>query len=102
MPEGRDVRHPIGAAAVASLGAVRHVCGTEPPECPWHAYSDPEVLAVIDAWRWFDKGQLALRLGNDPPRWLVEGVRVFNAALEAARADVMELESRARKAAHRG
>ncbi len=57
---------------------------------------------MIDAWRWFDKGQLALRLGNDPPRWIVEGVRVFHAALEAARADVMELEARARKAADRG
>lgn len=55
---------------------------------------------MVSAWSWFDKGQLAVSLGDDPPHWLVEGVRAFGAALEAARSDVMEQERRAREASH--
>lgn len=94
------MRHPIGNTALGALEVVRSVCGSSPPECPWHAWSDPEVAAVVSAWAWFDKGQLAVPLGDDPPHWLVEGVRAFGAALEAARSDVQEQERRAREAAH--
>lgn len=96
-PPGREHRHPVGAAAIGALSVVRTVCGEEPPECPWHAWSDPEVAAVVSAWHWYDKGQLSTLLGDDPPHWLVEGVRVFGSALEAARADVQEQERRARE-----
>lgn len=96
------MRHPIGHSAVAGLEAVRRVCGSTPPECPWHAWSDPEVAAVVSAWTWYDKGQLAMLLGTDPPQWMVEAVREFGRALDASRADVMELERRAREAANRG
>lgn len=51
---------------------------------------------MVSAWHWYDKGQLSTLLGDDPPAWLVEGVRVFAAALDASRADVMEQERRAR------
>jgi hypothetical protein len=81
---------------------VRSVCGVEPPECPWYAWTDPEVVAVVSAWSWYDKGQLATLLGDDPPYWLIEGVRVFAVALEAARADVQEQERRAREVSRGG
>lgn len=73
----------------------------EPPECPWHAWSDSEVSRVIDAWRAYDKGQMAQIEGTDPPNWIVEGALVFATALDAARADVMEIERRER-ARYRG
>lgn len=53
---------------------------------------------VVQAWQWYEKGQLSTLLGDDPPHWIVEGVRAFASALDAARADVMEQERRAREA----
>jgi len=79
---------------------VRQSCGAEPPECPWNAWSDPEVKAVVNAWQWFDKGQLSALLGEDPPAWILDGVRTFAAALDAARADVQDQERRARELTH--
>lgn len=97
--DGRTVGSRMGEAALGALAAVRTVCGGEPPECPWRAWSDPEVAAVIDAWAAYDKGQLATVIGDDPPHWLVEGVLVFSRALESGRADVSEMERKAREVA---
>lgn len=87
----------MGASAIGALAAVRQVCGGEPPECPWRSWSDPEVAAVIDAWSAYEKHQLAAVAGDDPPHWLVEAVLVFDRAIGAARADVSEMERRARE-----
>lgn len=92
----------VGQSAIGALAAIRTVCGGEPPECPWRAWSDPEVAQVIDAWSAWDKGQLAAVVGDDPPHWLVEGVLAFGRALDAARADVSEVERRARRVSHGG
>lgn len=97
-PAGREHRDPIGRAAIGALSVVRDVCGAEPPECPWHAWSDPEVAAVVSAWHWYEKGQLSTLLGDDPPAWIVDGVRVFASALDASRADVLDQERKAREA----
>lgn len=57
---------------------------------------------MLEAWTAYDKGQLAAVVGDDPPHWLVEGVLVFARALDAARADVMETERKAREVARGG
>lgn len=91
------MRHPIGHSALGGLAAVRTVCGAEPPECPWRAWKDPDVQRVVECWRWADKGQAREAWGDDPEMWLVEGARVFGAALDASRADVLDTEARARE-----
>lgn len=82
---------PHARATVHALAVVRSVCGVEPPECPWNAWADRDVATVVSAWQWFDKGQLETHLGADPPHWILDGVRVFGAALDAARADFAEI-----------
>lgn len=54
----------------------------------WHAFHDPDVRAVLHAYDFFDKGQAREVWGDDPPWWLVEGVRHYHRAIEAVRADV--------------
>lgn len=56
----------------------------------------------MEAWAAYDRGQLAILCGNDPPHWLLEGVLLFDRELEKCRADVMRLERLAREAATHG
>lgn len=80
---------------MSGLTAVRVVCGSEPPSCPWSAFKEPRVQAVMKAYRWAEKGQVREAWGDDPPYWLKRGLEVFTAALEAARADVLDAERKA-------
>lgn len=97
-PPGREVGHPIGGAAVGSLVAIGRLLGREPPECPWNSWADSDVATIVDAWAWYDKGQLETLLGDDPPQWILDGVREFARALDLSRADVMDQERKAREA----
>ena len=47
------------------------------------------------AYRWAEKGQAREAWGDNPPAWLKRGVEVFGAALEAAKADVLDTERKA-------
>lgn len=47
---------------------------------------------VINAFRWFESGQVALRIGADPPYNLIQGLEVYQAALNEARSDRMDRE----------
>lgn len=69
---------------------VRHT----PPSCPWRPFFDPVVRDVLEAMSWWETGQLALFLGDDPPNHLVEGIGVFRRAL----ADTREHDRAAAKA----
>jgi hypothetical protein len=91
------VRHPIGDAAVGALSAIGRLCGQEPPECPWNAWADSDVRTIVEAWGWYDKGQLEVFLGTDPPQWILEGVATFGRALAACRSDVLERQRKERE-----
>lgn len=91
---GSVIEHPIGRAASSALDAVRDVCGSAPRECPWRAWTDPDVVTTVQAWRMANKGILGAAMGNDPPSWIARAVVAFDAALEASRADVMDLMRR--------
>lgn len=73
---------------------MRAVCGTAPQACPWAAFREPRVQEVMRAYRWSEKGQAREAWGDHPAAWLKRGVEVFGAALEAARADVLDTERR--------
>lgn len=49
--------------------------------CPWRALEDPVVRDVVRAHAFFESGQLREFWGDDPPRYLVDGVRVHESAL---------------------
>lgn len=60
--------------------------------CPWRAWSNPIVLDVLNAAKWFESGQVQLRLGKDPPHYLLEGIDVYESACARVRADKWERE----------
>ena len=66
---------------------IRRITGSEPPTCPWRAFQDPLVVDVINACRWYESGQVAVRIGAEPPYNLVEGVETFIGALELVDAE---------------
>lgn len=82
--------------ANAVLSTVREYTGTEVTGCPWRAFSDPFVGEVIDAWRWFDKGQLELGCPDADYR-LVEGVCFFDGAKNSVANKAMQREIEERK-----
>jgi len=85
--------------ADAVQSAVEAWAGDRPPSCPWRVFWDPFVARVMTAWRWYEKGQLALRIPR-PSHRLLEGVQHYDRALELVGARVMEAEQeRARQAA---
>jgi hypothetical protein len=45
--------------------------------------SDAYVRHVVRAHRWFDKGELHLKWGDDPPRALEIGIDIYAGALNA-------------------
>lgn len=68
------------------------------PTCPWKAYSDPIVLDVLNAAKWFESGQVQLRLGHDPPHYLLEGIDAYEGACGRAKADKWDRERLSREA----
>lgn len=68
------------------LSGIERVTGKRPMGCPWKAYEDPFVAAVLDAYPHWKERQLALVWGNDPPLALMRGLRAYESALNAIRA----------------
>lgn len=83
---------------VGELDACERVTGARPDACMWHSFHDPDVRAVLQAFDWFDKGQVREFWGHDPPWWMVEGVRHYHRALEAVRADMRAVRRAEQKA----
>jgi hypothetical protein len=77
----------MGAAAGA-LAAVESVTGVRPATCPWHAYSDPDVVAVLRGHRLNETHQFFSSFGDDPPAWLADAVDYYGGLLERVRAAV--------------
>jgi len=60
---------------------IEHITGYQPPTCPWRALEIPLVRDVINAHAFMESGQLREFWGDDPPRLLVDGVRLHDTAI---------------------
>lgn len=83
-PPDRDRR-----IADAEYATIRAVMGESPDGCPWAGFADPDVAAVLHAFEW--DGQLAIYLGPDPERWLIDGITHYRRAHRRAKADAIRL-----------
>lgn len=68
--------------------------------CPWWGFYDPFVQRILDAHLDWSKGQRPLG-GAELPRWVDQGIKVYEHTLAVCRRDRNERESRAREAERR-
>lgn len=78
------------------LTSCSEATGTRPATCPWASFADPYVAEVIRAHRWWKAGELSTRYGRVPLR-IVEGIEVYDAALNAVQVHDMR-EDREKRA----
>jgi len=64
--------------------------GDKVQTCPWRSFGDPVCADVINAFGWYESGQIALYLGNDPPSHLIRGLAVYRAAYNATQSDRLD------------
>lgn len=76
--------------------SMRAAVGGEPSGCPWRAFHDPFVGAVLRAYRHWKANQLHL-LYRDPPAALMVGIEVYDAALNAVQAHDLRQEREKRE-----
>jgi hypothetical protein len=70
---------------------IQNVAGGEKIDtCPWLAFSNPVCADVVNAFAWYESGQVALFLGNDPPSHIVQGLAIYRAAYNEAQADRLD------------
>lgn len=79
------------------LSGIERATGGRPEGCPWQAFRDPFVGAVLRAYRWFRSGQLAVAY-PDLPAALARGLEVYDAALNAVQAYDIREERKRREA----
>jgi hypothetical protein len=79
-----------------------NVVGSVPDTCPWQSLRDPVVHDVLAAWQCYSSGQVSAMLTTDPPAHLIEGLRVYGAALDAVRADRMDRDAEQRARSTKG
>ena len=84
------------------LETIESVAGDRPETCPWLAFSDPFVLEILEAYAFFESGQLSLYWGADPANLLVEGIRHYHGAVRRVTADHQEKQLKEMKEARRG
>lgn len=84
---------------MSELDAIEASTGERPDACPWWAFHEPDVQAVLQAHDWFESGQLREWWGDDPPYWLVLAVRHYHRQLDLVRAESYRLEAEERKRA---
>lgn len=75
-----------------------------PHGCPWAALSNPYVVEVIRARKWWENGAIDARYPNGVPAAIAEGIDIYDAALNAvqvndSREDREEREREARERA---
>lgn len=87
-----------GHAIRASLSVIERVAGHRPPTCPWRAFYDPLVQDVLAVSPHAKRGNLSAALGPDPDNLVVQGVSVYQRAVDATEADEGELRSQEREA----
>jgi hypothetical protein len=80
----------VSGAATGALAAVESATGVRPETCPWNAYSDPDVVEVLQAHRLNEKHQFFSAFpDNDPPDWLCRAVDIYEAFLDRVRSGVI-------------
>ncbi len=79
------------------LETIERITGRRPPTCPWWAFAEPVVQDCIEAHRWFESGQVATKLGHDPPYYLIQGIEIHEQALAAMRAEERQRRAEERR-----
>jgi hypothetical protein len=82
--DGVSHREPLKDKVVFVDGARMqqdNLLGTRPVTCPWRVFSDPLVRDVMSAYPLYESGQLALLIGSDPPKRLIQGIAEYHSAL---------------------
>lgn len=70
---------------------MKAVTGDEWTGCPWRVFHEPYVYEVLQAYRWFESGQVAIHFGGiDAPNVIVDGVGHYHATLNRLRIDEMD------------
>lgn len=76
---------------LGELGAIESETGERPTTCPWRAFAEADVIAVIQAYDWHESGQCSEWWGADPEWWLVEATRFYHRVSCASRVAVMKM-----------
>ena len=75
---------PAGRRTTGELDLVEQVTGCRPKGCPWRAFWDEDVGQVIRVHPLYRKGQASLAIGPHSPAWLVDALRIYDTAFDAA------------------
>lgn len=98
MPVGRLTRSRLESdAAERSLVSAEEASGGRPISCPWRSLSDPFVIEVVRAHRWWKSGQLATRYPAGVPEEIVWGVEEFDVARDSVTATDRRLDDEERE-----
>lgn len=65
--------------------------------CPQAWAAEAAVVEVLEAWRWWQLGELALLYGHELPARLVSALALFDAALRCCEAAEWERERERRE-----
>lgn len=79
------------------LNVAEEWTGDRPMSCPWRALYEPFVQRVMEAYRFFESGQLAFRLPR-PSYRLVAGISHYHEARGRVRSKLWDLKAEQRKA----
>lgn len=70
---------------------MRDMTGQDVPGCPWSAFHDPFVAAVIHAVRFMESGNLSVSL-VEPSHRLIEGIGFWQTIYNSMSGKQMELD----------
>lgn len=65
------------------LASMERVTGVRQVTCPWQAMCDPFAKAVIQAHKWWRRGQLEANHGGEIPEAIRRGLDVYDSAQRA-------------------
>ncbi len=86
---------PVGRVSPSATRGVRLAVyewtGEASASCAWRAFRDPFVARVLDAYRWFESGQVATFAPRASHR-LVEGIGFYHRALNICQGKHMDLD----------
>jgi hypothetical protein len=78
----------------AIRGVVYEWTGEPQQSCPWRSLRDPFVRRVVDAYPWFESGQIGTAFPGASHRF-IEGLGYYHARLGLCHSKHMELEREA-------
>lgn len=87
-----------GQSARNFAGFIRELTGYEPHTCPWRAFYDPIVKAVLSLRPLAEDKLIESALGPDPPAVILDAYAMYVRAYNVTRADEMEHERKQREA----